>query len=275
MWGKITMQWTGWKASPAWLLAIMALLLLAPGASAMRVAPMVLELTTTGSSAVGRIEVGNAGTTALPFETTITQIEMDQDGRLTETPAEGDFVVFPPQSLVPVGGRQVIRVQWTGPELRQSRAYYLAVRQLPVATDPNQQGQGGPSVAVSLLYTMKALVVVAPPNTQPRVEVASARPIMIEPPLTEDGVEPLPQEPGIEVVVTNSGDRYALMSGATWVVEGVDVTGQSFSRTYSGGEISQALGVGYLAPGGGRRVFRLATGAALDPNQRVTVRFTR
>lgn len=271
------MQSVRQKSFTTWALAIAAGLLLAlsPSASAMRVSPMVVELTTTGSSTVGRIEVGNAGTATLPFETVITRIEMDQEGRLTETPAESDFVIFPPQGLVPVGSRQVIRVQWAGGSLQQSRAYYVAVRQLPVPTDPNQQPQSGPSIAVSLLYTMKALVVVAPPNTEPRVEVVSARPIMIAPPQPEDAVEPLPQEPGLEVVVVNRGDRYALMSGATWVIEGIDTTGQPFSRTYTGGEISQLLGVGYLAPGGGRRTFRLATGVSLDPNQRVNVRFTR
>jgi len=37
---------------------------------------------------------------------------------------------------VSVGGRQVVRVQWVGePNLETSQAYYLWVRQLPVATD--------------------------------------------------------------------------------------------------------------------------------------------
>src|SRR5690606_16611811 len=36
---------------------------------AMRVSPMVAEMTTTGAGSAARIEVGNVGATALPFET--------------------------------------------------------------------------------------------------------------------------------------------------------------------------------------------------------------
>ena len=69
---------------------------------------------------------------------------------------------------------------------------------------------------------------------------------------------PPPEEPGVEVVVSNTGKRYALMSGATWVIEGTDKAGQPFRREYNSDEVSKTVGVGYLAPGGGRR--RPATG---------------
>ena len=82
-------------------------------------------------------------------------------------------------------------------------------------------------------------------------------------------------EPGVEIVVTNSGKRYALMSGATWIVEGTDKTGQAFRREYGSDDISQTVGVGYLAPLGGKRTFKLPTGVELDPAKPVSVRFAR
>lgn len=250
---------------------------------AMRVSPMVSELTTTGAGSAARIEVGNVGAAALPFETRITRMTVDQDGQIIETPADEDFLVFPPQGLVPVNGRQVVRVQWIGdPRIEESHAYYLWVRQLPVATDPNVPDSGG-ALNVKVLYTMKALIVVAPPGAEPNVQVVSVTPAMVTPPTPEidptltggTPPPPPPAEPGVEVVVTNSGKRYALMSGATWIIEGTDVHGQPFSRTYAGNEVSQAVGVGYLAPSGGRRVFRLATGTELDSSKPVTLRFAR
>lgn len=258
--------------------------LFAAGAWAMRVSPMVSELTTTGAGSAARIEVGNVGSAALPFETMITRMEMDADGNVVETPADEDFLVFPPQGLVPVGGRQVVRVQWVGePTVESSQAYYLWVKQLPVVTDPNAPESGG-ALSVQVLYTMKALIVVAPPGAQPKVEIVSISPAMVTPPAPqvdpslsgEEAPPPPPAEPGLEVIVTNTGQRYALMSGATWIVEGTDTSGQAFRREYAGGEISQMVGVGYLAPLGGKRTFKLPTGGVeLDPAKPVSVRFAR
>lgn len=266
------------------LAAVILVMAVAGAAWAMRVSPMVSELTTTGAGSAARIEVGNVGSAALPFETRITRMDIDTDGNVTETDADEDFLVFPPQGLVPVNGRQVVRVQWIGdPKIETSHAYYLWVRQLPIATDPTATPESGGAVSVQVLYTMKALIVVAPPGAEPKVEVVSVTPAMVSPPAPEidpslangQTIAPPPAEPGIEVVVSNTGKRYALMSGATWIVEGTDTAGQPFRREYEGGEISKTVGVGYLAPGGGKRTFKLPTGTALDPAKPVTLRFGR
>lgn len=251
---------------------------------AMRVSPMVSELTTSGAGSAARIEVGNVGSAALPFETKITRLDFDADGNPVETEGDENFLVFPPQGLVSVGGRQVVRVQWVGePNLETSQAYYLWVRQLPVATDLTTEPETGGAVSVSVLYTMKALIVVAPPGAEPKVEVVSVRPVMVTPPapqidpsLTGGVAPPAPTpEPGVEIVVTNTGKRYALMSGATWTIEGTDTAGEPFRLQLTGQQISETVGVGYLAPAGGRRTFSVPTGIALDPNKPVTVRFTQ
>lgn len=251
-------------------------------AEAMRVSPMVAELTTTGAGSTARIEVGNIGNAALPFETVITEVDMTGDV-ITEKPADEEFLVFPPQGLVPTNGRQVVRVQWVGaPDLDASRAFYLSVRQLPVEVTPS--GEGGGSLQVSVLYTMKALLVVAPPNARPDVRVEKVVPAMVSPPAIEidpaltggEQVGPPPAEPGIEVTLVNQGKRYALLSGATWSVSGTDLSGQPYNKTLTGDTISQTVGVGYLAPSGGRRTFKIPTdGIELDPAKPLTVRFGR
>ncbi|MET4684908.1 hypothetical protein [Brevundimonas faecalis] len=264
-------------------IAMLVGLLCMTAAWAMRVSPMVSELTTSGAGSAARIEVGNVGSAALPFETRITRMDVDADGKIVETPADDDFLVFPPQGLVPVNGRQVVRVQWIGdPSIDVSRAYYLWVRQLPVATDA-KAAEGGGAVSVQVLYTMKALIVVAPPGAEPKVEVVSVTPAMVTPPAPEidpsltggQAAPPPPAEPGVEIVVANSGKRYALMSGATWVLEGTDKSGQPFRREYNSDEVSKTVGVGYLAPGGARRTFKVPTGVELDPAKPVSLRFAR
>ena len=267
---------------PLIVLAISALSM--PMAWAMRVSPMVSELTTSGAGSTARIEVGNVGSAALPFETLITRLDIDADGNMIETPADENFLVFPPQGLVPVRGRQVVRLQWVGDtNIPASQAYYLWVKQLPVATDDSQPDTGG-SVAVSVLYTMKALVVVAPPGATPDIKVVSVKPLMIAPPaptidpsLAGDAPPPPPvaDMPGLEVNIINAGRRYALMSGATWNIEGTTADGQPFTRQLPGQEIASTIGVGYVAPLGGKRTFQLPIGVMLDPAKPLTVRFSR
>ena len=269
-----------------WIAVLAVLTISGAGLStawAMRVAPMVSELTTTGAGSTARIEVGNIGSAPLPFETRITRIDFDDAGELVETDSDENFLVFPPQGLVTVGGRQVVRVQWVGePNLDVSEAYYLWVRQLPVDVDPTQSETGG-SVSVSVLYTMKSLIVVAPPGAEPDVQLVSATPAEVAPPAPEidesltGGAEQVapPKEPGLEIVVANTGKRYALMSGATWTINATDTTGAPFELKLAGQEVAGLIGVGYLAPGNGRRTFQVPTGVALDPAKPVTVRFSR
>jgi len=91
---------------------------------AMRVSPMIVEMTTTGATAVARVEVQNLNAGRLPFETRITKLTFDASGNVTETPADQDFLVFPPQGMLPQGARQVVRLQWVGgADLPTSQAY--------------------------------------------------------------------------------------------------------------------------------------------------------
>lgn len=264
-------------------LALIACLATMSVAWAMRVSPMVSELTTTGAGSTTRIEVGNVGSAVLPFETLITKVDFGPNGELIETPADENFLVFPPQGLVGVGGRQVVRVQWVGkPDLDVSEAYYLWVKQLPVATTP-ETTEGAGAVQVTVLYTMKSLIVVAPNGAQPNVSVVSVKPAQITPPMPEidpalggsPAIESLPSEPGLEITVSNSGKRYALMSGATWIITGTSKSGEAVNMQLGGQQVAEAVGVGYLAPGGGVRTFKLPLGIEFDETKPIGVRFAR
>ena len=173
-------------------------------------------------------------------------------------------------------------MQWVGPPLEQTRAYYLAVKQLPVEIDPTAIPNTQSAIAVNVLYTMKTLLLVSPQGVTPDVKVTSVTFTEVMPP--EPQIDPsltvtdLPTPvavPGVKVEVTNEGGRHAMMSGATWNIEGTTVAGEPFSRRLTGTEVSQMVGVGYVPAGGGRRVFDLPLGVALDPAKPMTVRFTR
>lgn len=236
---------------------------------AMRVSPMVVEMETIGSKAVARVEVQNLNTGVLAFETKVTRLEFDDKGQATETPADGDFLVFPPQGSLPAGARQVVRLQWVGPVIDTSRAYYLSVNQLPIAMAPSAKT----GAEVQIVYHMKAMVTVAPPGATPNVEVRSAKVADYQPPAATLGGPLPPKVPGIEVVLHNSGKRHAMMSAVRWVVEGIGVGGKPEKILITPDELNRVIGTGYVAGGGGVRNYQIPLAIPLKADTPVSVKF--
>lgn len=224
-------------------------------AIAMRVSPMVIEMESRGSSAVARIEVQNINAGKLAFQTRIFRMNIDGNGVITETPADDEFLVFPPQGALPASGRQVVRLQWVGePELAASQAYYFSVEQLPVAFEPGSPEAVG--AQVQILYNMRALVVVAPPGAKPDVKAASVKQVNYQPPALPGAKEAAPMQDGVEIVLRNGGRRHAMMSNFGWQLEGTDTEGKWLRVDVSPEELNRAVGTGYV-PAQGERTFRL------------------
>ena len=275
------------KAMVHSLAAVLAVgMIMITDAEAMRVSPMVSEITTRGAGSSARIEVQNVGSTSLAFETRITRIDFDENGEMVETPSDDEFLVFPPQGVIPVNGRQVVRVQWVGdPELAVSRAYYVGIHQLPVDVE-GTASDAAVGAQVQLVYHMKSLLTVAPPGAEPDVRVLSAVPAMVtslpgpleltSAPADAAAAPAVPTDvPGVQVELRNTGTRYALMSGADWTFEGKDAQGQDVRVRLTANQINEAVGVGYLAPAGGRRVFRVPTGQAFAEGQPIKLSFSQ
>src|SRR5690554_3941007 len=172
------------RARASALLFVAALALTVPAlnspALAMRVSPMVVEMESRGSNATARVEVQNINPGNLAFETRVFRMDVDAEGEITETPADEQFLIFPPQGVLPAGGRQVIRLQWLGAaEPDTSQAYYVSVEQLPVPFEPKTADAVG--AQVQILYNMRALVVVAPPGAQPDVKATLVEPAFVQP----------------------------------------------------------------------------------------------
>jgi fimbrial chaperone protein len=257
-----------------WRVIAIAIALAAAGSSAvyaMRVSPMIVEMVSTGSGATARIEVQNLNQANLPFETRISRIHYDENGVATETPADGDFLVFPPQGILPPGARQVIRVQWVGaPDLAASQAYYLSVNQLPVPV--GQAAQGAVSAQVQIVYHMKALIVVAPPGATPNVTAASAQAIDYQPPAAAPGGPLPPKVPGIAITLRNTGKRHAMMAAFKWVVSGTGRDGHALRIVFTQDDLSRLVGSGYVGPLDTTRIFKLPVPTPFGPGP-IAVRF--
>lgn len=260
------------RTAVRWLIAgaIAAVVPLGAQLWAMRVSPMVVEMASSGAKATARVEVENSGTGILAFETHITRLDYDKDGKQVEVPADDDFLIFPPQGTLPANGRQVIRLQWLGgADMPASRSYYMSVNQLPVAIAPEGPAKSGGEVQI--VYHMKALITVAPPNAKPAVEVVSATPTMVQP-KAEEG-QPVPAKvPGLIVKFRNTGTRYAMLAGARCVVDGTGTDNQPLHVELSREDLSRLIGVGYIAPINGIRTFDVAIGKSFVPGS-VKIRF--
>lgn len=266
----MVLQKRWWRVLAA-ALALIALPLTA--ALAMRVSPMVVEMESRGSGAVTRLEVQNVNQSNLAFETRIYRMTLDKDGNVVETPADDKFLVFPPQGVLPAGGRQVVRLQWVGPpDLAASEAYYVSINQLPVALEPEVSADAA-SAQLQIVYNMRALVVVAPPGATPNVQAASVAPIQYQAAAPSTGAPPPPPGPGVEVTLRNAGRRHAMMAAFGWRLDGIGTDGQPLRIDISTEELNRAVGTGYV-PALGERKFRVPIVAAFGP-QPIRLSFTR
>lgn len=239
----------------ALLAVFFALFILSSPALAMRVSPMVIEMESRGSNATARIEVQNINPGNLAFETRVFRMDIDAEGEITETPADEDFLVFPPQGVLPAGGRQVVRLQWLGAgEPDTSQAYYVSVEQLPVALEPSAADAVG--AQVQILYNMRALVVVAPPGAKPDVKATTVKQTVFQPAALPGAAEQPPMQDGVEITLTNEGRRHAMMANFSWQLVGTDKEGKWLRVDLSPEELNRAVGTGFV-PAQGERIFRV------------------
>lgn len=218
------------------LIAAAALFVLAvapvPGttAYAMSVTPVVLDLAASGTKA-DQIIVVNDGATVLPVEIVISRLEIDENGKTSAKPAADEFLLFPPQALIPPGGTQNFRVQWVGdPQITASQSYIFSVNQVPVQMPKGQSG-------VQVVFNFATVVNVAPATGRAGLDLVSAG-------VGKDDQGKL--RPA--VTVKNPGNIHAKLTDAT-----IKLSGGAWSQTLRPEQLRQVMGVGLVQPGKTRR----------------------
>lgn len=145
-------------------LALLATIVVAWSAPAMaaRVAPMIVDLEPIGRGTVARIEMASDSGRDVPYEVLMMRGEISEDGQLSLTPADEDFLVFPTQVLLKSNSRQVFRIQYVGEaELAESQIYYMSIKQIPVAFEEAERSQ------VQVVVNYNVLVNVVPRGAEP------------------------------------------------------------------------------------------------------------
>jgi fimbrial chaperone protein len=208
-----------------WIMGVMGLANASP-AAAFRVEPMSAELAASGPNSKGEIRIENPHDHPITIELVTEQRDFDANGKETRTPAEDDFLIFPPQTLVQPGKTQLVRYQYIGdPKIPATKAFVINVRQLPIDLKPDAAS------GMKFLYNFGLARYVVP-------EGAVAVP-------TAENIHP-GQNGSLEFVLKNTGNGHLpLMRKA------LRLTSASSGRTvdFEGEAMTKQLPVAMLLPG--------------------------
>jgi fimbrial chaperone protein len=193
------------KSRTAVLINLLSVLLLAVCAGAahagIRVEPMSYDLRPAGSGSSQTIRVQNTGDRPMPVELRVQRREVRSDGTTVTTPADDDFIIFPPQGVVPPNGFQSFRIQYVAAPPARSVLYSVVVSQLPIQAGPSDSG-------VQILFNIGTLAAVSPDEARADVVVTE--------------VAPAEAADKVRITVENRGTRYARLRGGRWTFTSAD-----------------------------------------------------
>ena len=213
------------KLSQKLTIALLALVSSAP-VFAQRVQPMIFELAPFGREAQTTLRVENTKQEPITIEVVASRLALDVDGNETRTDAEEDFLIFPPQAIVQPGKAQSIRVKYIGdPELAQSQAYRVSVRQVPI--DLGEQARS----AVGMVVNFNTLANVVPQRSEAQPTVVSIT----------SAAEPQRWN----LTLRNDGDRFVRLSETEWTV----TDSQGRSQRLEKRQVAQLTDRNLLLPG--------------------------
>ncbi|MBW4936623.1 fimbrial biogenesis chaperone [Marinobacter sp. F4206] len=175
----------------------------------------VLELPQDASGIT--VVVENPRTVPLPVEFELVERTVNLDGSEEYTPADEEFLVFPPQAVIGPGKSQAVRVQWVSDYPSESRSFTLFASEIPV----DLEDVGKPMLQT--LFRMGASIHVTPSSAQPDVTLTEAS----------------KTESGMELTLENIGDRFIYLN---------DVRLEFDDRMYTGSELANIVGRTLLPP---------------------------
>lgn len=208
---------------------LISLALTSGPADAFRVTPLTLELTPTGSGSKKTFRVENTGTAPIAVQISIHKREMLFNGKDKMTPADDDFIIYPPQLVLLPKRSQSVQVRWIGKVVPTSElSYRIISEQLPI----NLQKKKQKGAQITILLRYEGTLYVAPKGVKPDLAVVAARSMT-----TKKG------ERRLEVVLNNRGSKHVIMGGlklsataggATIVLEGDQIKGLDGANVLAG-----------------------------------------
>lgn len=202
--------------------AVLLGVLAAVPAHALSIAPITVEMTSSGRNARAVVTITNNSNEAAAIEPTFERVTILEDGAVIRKPVSGEsFLVLPLQTMVPPGATQTFRIQWVGaPDIPQSESYFITFNQLPVQGLAKKTG-------ITLLAAFSVAVNVAPTFAKPHVDLVTTN------------IDRTQHTPRPAITVQNPSPVHALLKHAAIIVhaDGIDYQLEPlrFEHTYGNG----------------------------------------
>ena len=161
--------------------------------SALQLNPLSVVLKPSGGGTKQSFKVTNESNSPIAVQFSITTRQQLNNKEIRH-PADKDFMIYPPQTIIPARSTQKVRVEWLGSnKLPREKAYRLIAEQVYVSLDDKE------TTGVKMLMTLVGALYVQPGNTRSKVQVKAV------------------QRQGNKLAVTlaNSGSRHQLMNYGT------------------------------------------------------------
>ncbi len=222
------MNWGNVRAAAA--AAIMAACGFAASANAMSVTPIHVEMKSVGGPSRSQVTVLNTGKAPMPVETMLERLQLDEEGKRKTSKAGEEFLVFPPQAIIPPGGTQVFRLQWVGePNLAQSQSYIFNISQVPVQFPKGQS-------KVQVVMGFGVIINVGPNGVDPALKIVGS------------GIMNDKGKRRAFITVENPTKTHALLPEGR-----LNIAGQGWSQSLTHAEIREKIGIGLVQPGKRRK----------------------
>ncbi|SKA51565.1 molecular chaperone [Enterovibrio nigricans] len=207
---------------------------------AYQVKPMIAEMTPLGRGAQMSMRIDNTNDFPLTVELIPLKLSMDRAGIETLDAADDDLLVIPVTAVIAPGKSQSVLVRYIGdPEIKQSKAYRISVRQQNVLRDEDQD------LDIGLLMRFDTLMNVKPENVSSNLSVKS---------LKKDKQNWL-------VEVENTGDSYGRINEVIWTLKEGGKT-----MVLRGADISKYIAATLVLPHSSR-VFSMKPIKGFSPNK--------
>lgn len=189
-------------------------------ANALQMNPLSLVLKPSGGGAKQSFRVSNESNQPIAVQFSVTTRQQLNNKEIRK-PADNDFMIYPPQTIIPANSTQKVRIEWLGsPKLSAEKTYRLIAEQVYVSLDNKNQ------TGVKMLMTLIGALYVQPNGTKSNLQVTKIQ----------------PQGNKLAVTIRNTGNRHRLMRFATLVLNNGSKTISVKGKPLEGIEGNNVLG---------------------------------
>ena len=145
-------------------------LALSSAASAFVLSPSTMDFDPAGRGANRNFQLENPSDQPVAVQVSIVTRQMDVDGNETYSPADSDFTVYPPQTVLQPRQNQTIRVMWLGKtKPLKELNYRIVAEQLPV----NLSKENKPGAKLNIMLRYLGTIYVVPKGAKSKVVLDS------------------------------------------------------------------------------------------------------